>query len=408
MRTEQQQFDIVMKRNVNKKTKKIAGKDKSPKKVNSVMRRAIPVSYADNRLASLGSDIVVSNREMVTSFSTTGAAGLNPLGVSAFTPGYDINPGSQLTFPWLAHIAVAYEKYRFEKLVFELVPRNSTTTVGAYMMCVDYDFDDPVPTSAAQVMANLGAISGDMFSVKTLTVDCKRMNEGMPWRYVESLKRVNDASRMVYGGYWYGAAVNTAVSTAADLFVSYKVRLALPSLHTQDSDICCTLLPETQCPAGTRRAMPTLPKLGQIQAVNIGTSDCPTLGSFLTGTAYKIGAGSRGVLQMMADLATAGSAPNSYATDTSFNCEVFDVNGNSIGSAAVTDIFPGAQTRQGAKVDAEWAVVDKPGRASWAIYLDKLRQKYLNAAYLVPFVYSVGGRVLTAAVSQLGASFREL
>lgn len=61
-----------------------------------------------------------------------------------------INPADGATFPWLSGVARKYEKYRFRKLKFTMVPHAPTTASGTLGMYVDYDPSDvPAPTAAA-------------------------------------------------------------------------------------------------------------------------------------------------------------------------------------------------------------------------------------------------------------------
>lgn len=385
----------------NKKT--IAKKGVTMTRVNE--QKGVPAAIIDNRTGSIPHEYVLENRELVATFAPIAGAFV-PLGASAFTPGYDLNPGAQLTFPWLSHIAVGYEKYRFEKLSFELVPRNSTSNSGGYVMCVDYDYDDPVPVNAAQVMINHGAVSGDLFSKKVLVVNCARLNEGLPWRYVESNKRVNDAARLMYAGYWFGAAVGTSVVTACDLYASYKVRLSLPSLHTIDTGLVFNYLTEVTIPAATRAAFPILPNVGGLKAGTIGSEDIPQLGAYV-GKAYKLLGSTRGVMDLVAELGTVGDPPSTYAADTTVDAVAFDINGTQVASNVVYDLNQGAQRFTGVRVEADWAVADKLGRAAWTIFLDKLRLAYPQTAFLVPFIYSTAGRVISTA-SRVGVMHKEL
>lgn len=60
---------------------------------------------------------------------------------------YKIQPGLNLSFPWLSGLAPAFEMYEIRSLSFEYVSRCPTTTAGLIYMAVDYDAaDSPVVT----------------------------------------------------------------------------------------------------------------------------------------------------------------------------------------------------------------------------------------------------------------------
>lgn len=73
----------------------------------------------------------------------------NVNGTSNFTSQYyELNPGNPVTFPWLSDVAINFQDYRFEKLVFEvrpLVSESTSTTsatltsMGSVVMATQYD-----------------------------------------------------------------------------------------------------------------------------------------------------------------------------------------------------------------------------------------------------------------------------
>jgi hypothetical protein len=75
----------------------------------------------------------IHHRELFTALTPQAA---NPAYVPQQWP---INPGIPTVFPWLSNIAVNWEQYRFNKLVFHFLTRCPSSQVGSFMVAPDYD-----------------------------------------------------------------------------------------------------------------------------------------------------------------------------------------------------------------------------------------------------------------------------
>lgn len=96
---------------------------------------------------------------------------------------------------------MGYEKYKFHALSFEFIPGNPSTTGGRIHAFVDYDYDDPVPTSLSAMSASYGIVSNDVWQTFKVNVDVRRMNEILPYRYINRTTRdVEVEARTIYGG----------------------------------------------------------------------------------------------------------------------------------------------------------------------------------------------------------------
>lgn len=71
----------------------------------------------------------------------------------------NVNPGNKLLFPWLAPIAMRYEKYLFRSLVFHYHARCPTSLLGSVGACFDFDCLDPAPVSVLEAMATSDHVS---------------------------------------------------------------------------------------------------------------------------------------------------------------------------------------------------------------------------------------------------------
>jgi hypothetical protein len=103
-------------------------------------------------------------------------------GSTSFTVQYTLplNPGSQLTFPWLSQIANAYEKFKVRKVQFRYQTESPSSMTGTIALSPEYNVQDPVPVNKAQTLQNMNTV---------VTV---------PWQYavcpipIKNLKTYND------------------------------------------------------------------------------------------------------------------------------------------------------------------------------------------------------------------------
>jgi len=362
----------------------------------------VPAAYKEPRRDDVAQDFLFRNRELVDSV-TAGSANFALVGLSANVPGYDMNAGSSTTFPWLSRIAAGYEKFRFESLSFEVVPRNGTNYPGTMYLGFDYDYDDPVAQSAAELMINRGSLSGDLWSPKKLVVDCKRANEGLPWRFV-SAKVGNESNRLVYGGYFMLALAGMTANGSFDIYAEYTVRLTLPALHYVETS--GTQAASKTLPAATYTAFNSLPALGGLIPQFSCALGTQPVRAFADGVGLVVPPSLKGVLDMTAKLTTAGATPASFATDTKFDAALYDVNGSSLTDAVAATLSDAAVWPSPDSV-ATWSTNGGLSRTNWSIDFAALRKIYPKAMYLVPYLVSTAGRVLDVT-STIYGKYKEL
>lgn len=102
------------------------------------------------RMRVAGDSIVIAHSEMINSIlSGTPSGNVTPYNCV----GFRCNPGVSNVFPWLSSVAVNYEKYRFRKLEFTIVPLVSTAYSGRIGVGFDYDSSDAAPGSRSEFYA---------------------------------------------------------------------------------------------------------------------------------------------------------------------------------------------------------------------------------------------------------------
>lgn len=366
----------------------------------------MPVAVSTPRSGDNGVGITLSHREFVTSFSENSVP-FKLMGNSAYAPGYDLNPANVLLFPWLSVIARGYEKYRFERVTFELVPRNPTTMSGSVYFGFDYDFDDSVASTEAELMVNRGAVSGDVWTPKQLNVDIKRLNEDVSWRYCQLGLRGEGTGRMVYGGFLMVGVSGTSAQVSFDLFVTYTVKLSLPGIHTVIANKSLKYAASRALPAVDFTGFTALPDVGP-SLKRVSVSDTPISTYFdAASQVYKIAdSASNGLLRFVAKPATTGATPESFAIDTVSSAVIYDSDGGVLDTnlLAVTGIAAGKTSPDASIL---WSTAGATSLLTWSVLLDAIRHTYPKAAYLVPYLQSLAGRVLDVN-SYVQAIYQEL
>lgn len=178
---------------------------------------------------SFGTGITIKRREFVgtaTNGATTGFALTPP---SIVTPGYDFNPSSVSLFPWLAQIAPAFERFRFNKLKFEFVPGQATSTAGRFYAAVDYDYDDLPASNKTELMGNMSSVEASLWLPSSLVTDPRCLNRDLPYRYVSATSRVSPVEgRTAFAGFLMLAFDTAAANCLMDIWVEYEVELVTP------------------------------------------------------------------------------------------------------------------------------------------------------------------------------------
>lgn len=126
-----------------KKKRSIKWKTIPKKTVNRVAPVNINISRSGSnatfRAKGSKNGLVVQHKELLQSI--TGSVAFN----GSVDTTYQLNPGIQDCFPWLANIAQNYEQYVFNKLSWEYVPRCPSNTAGTIYMATSYDAKDYPP-----------------------------------------------------------------------------------------------------------------------------------------------------------------------------------------------------------------------------------------------------------------------
>lgn len=208
-------------------------------------------------------EMVISHTEYIgdlVSSATTGASNF-------VSQSYGINPGNPATFPWLSAVAINFQDYRFDKLVFEYIPLVSESTattaatltsMGTVIMATQYDSVLGPFTNKPTMENSDFAVSGKPSERMRHAVECASRFNPLGQLYVSgnlntTTSGITNADiRFQNLGIFEIASSNIPIasSTALSLgmvYVHYKVRLYKPVLNAGLTNVLSTFAQSTTC-----------------------------------------------------------------------------------------------------------------------------------------------------------------
>lgn len=201
-------------------------------RVSAPVARSLHVTARKPEIISRGDTYVVRHKEYCGAVVSSVGPNFALSALSASTPGYDLNPGNPILFPWCSSIARNYEQYRFRKMQFELVSSQATTSPGRVYMAVDYDYDDPVASNVQELMGNATKTSVAIWESPKMAIDPASLHRDLPYKYCLASKRADPEPRTVYGGFLMIGFQGQLTVATFDLWVEYEVEFKIPQLDT--------------------------------------------------------------------------------------------------------------------------------------------------------------------------------
>lgn len=371
----------------------------------SKMPVAIGSSVTKSKVRGTMNDsrFVISNSEYA-GLLTNSAGGFQVFPLTATTPGYDICASNRLLFPWLSNIAMQYEKYHFTRLALRLLPLQPTSAAGQVYAMIDYDYDDEIPQDKLSFMQNKDVKSASVFLPMTLTVDIKRVDEGMKWRYTQA-GSTGTEQRTVFGGFFVVATDGTTSTVSYDVWVDYSVELDVPcpSSLLVPNTITTNLTTQSQSIVSNGSwdykplTLGTTSSSGSaFKVVTPGQAGVPSLALAGASVASALDiSNSIGTLALETKMFNSSKTPTDFCVTGSANTNIaaYDAYGTLLNQFATNflDGLPGVLNAIGINPGqpSNWTVVGEQVASSLAIPIKALRKAFPAAKYLVPFERAV-------------------
>ena len=250
---------------------------------------AMEVIDAENTLC-------ITNREFITDIAPGANSGNFFTALSSA-----INPGIATLFPWLSQIALYYEEYEFEQLIFEfksMVTEGNQNAQGNIIMATQYNALNSLFSSKQQMenydYANSAKVTQNAFH----GVECNPQLNAAAALYVRSGNVPTGQDAKTYDLGLFQFAVSNGYQTSSinlgEVWVSYKIKLRKTKLILPGNDLSPVIWNAvyTAVPTSLSNlfsgAVNTLFNNNQQAEVTANTSNKITLPSFITGGTYQI------------------------------------------------------------------------------------------------------------------------
>lgn len=187
--------------------------------------------------ASGHNSIIVSHREFLGDINSSTAFTLHE---------YTINPGDEITFPWLHQIATSFEEYKLRGLLFyfnsmsspNVLAASATTSLGTVIMATQYDVEDPSFINKMEMENYCYANSRVPYQSFIHPVECARSTATLNELYIrDGSPNPGTDSRFYDFGRFVLATVGMQGDTGVigELWVTYEIELIKPKLKTVTS-----------------------------------------------------------------------------------------------------------------------------------------------------------------------------
>lgn len=172
-----------------------------------------------------GDAFVVSHSEMLGSI-LSGAPSSNVTAFRCF--GMRANPGMATVFPWLSATAVNYEKYRFRRLSFTIVPLVSTGFSGRIGVGFDYDSSDTAPGTRQEFYALTNHAENMPWQGASINVKCDNQFRFTGTHVAADNKLIDQGQVILMSDSVSNGGTISAAIPLYDLIVDYEVELIEP------------------------------------------------------------------------------------------------------------------------------------------------------------------------------------
>jgi len=171
------------------------------------------------KFKSKGPNVTISHSEFVGTLK--GSAGVS-------FQKFRVNPSDDLTFPWLSHIATAYEKYRIRSMNFRYVANCSSSTAGYVYMIPDYDVNESDMYDPMTFLNSMDTVQGSCWTSKQLRVRPRKPNQVDNYLIRSPYVTYNDYLLYDQVNIYVGTEESSSVVTLGKIFIDYTVELMIP------------------------------------------------------------------------------------------------------------------------------------------------------------------------------------
>lgn len=212
---------------------------------NSIVNRTLKGSSSIPSMHEDGQSVVIRHKEFVTE-----VRGSQNFLVRA---SFDINPGRNETFPWLAAVAHRFQEYRIRGMVWHYVPSSGSAVsgtnaaLGTVMLQTSYRSNDTAPTSKHEVLNEYWSSESVPNEAFCHPIECDPKENPFNVQYVRTDAVPSGDSKLLYDlGVTHlcvsGQQADNMV--LGDLWCTYEIELKKPIIESNVTTgaRCCDLM----------------------------------------------------------------------------------------------------------------------------------------------------------------------
>lgn len=259
--------------------------------------------------------IIVRHREFVTTVNSSQAF--------AVQQSFDINPGNNVLFPWLAGIAARFQEYKIRGMVYHYVPTSGSAVastnaaLGAVMLQTSYRASDSAPSSKVEMLNEYNSNESVPCEAFCHPIECDPKENPFNIQYVRTNNTPAAEDKLLYDLGTTHLAVQGCQTTGnpiGDLWVTYEVELKKPLVV---SNIASAIRSYTAVTSSTDTA-------NMFSTITTSLGNLPIL---LAGNRILFSKGTFGSYQVTVRLTSALTSLTTWPTPTLTNCTFLPIAG---------------------------------------------------------------------------------
>jgi len=200
---------------------------------NSVVGSSLKASSGIPAMHNNGQTVVVRHKEFVTEVR----------GSQAFkvVASFDLNPGRNETFPWLAGVASRFQEYRIKGLVWHYVPSSGSAVsgtnaaLGTVMLQTSYRSNDTPPSNKNEVLNEYWSSESVPSEAFCHPIECDPKENPFNVQYVRTDSVPVGDSKLLYDlGQTHLCVAGQQIDDAVlgDLWCTYEIELKKPIIES--------------------------------------------------------------------------------------------------------------------------------------------------------------------------------
>jgi len=177
--------------------------------------------------------VIVRHKEYLADIYSAATGSPSAFSIQSFP----LNPGVELTFPWLCNIARNYQEYTIRGMIFHIESTSgesvaaANTTLGSVMMCTNYRATSAAPTSKIELLNEFFSSDAKPSESFCHPIECDPRENPYNVQYVRSSAVPAGEDLKTYDlGTMYVATQGMQANNVnlGELWVSYEVELRKP------------------------------------------------------------------------------------------------------------------------------------------------------------------------------------